>query len=34
MPSETVDQYMKDIFGTTIDGMHKVGLVDCSTEEE
>ena len=34
MPSETVDQYMKDIFGTTIDGMHEVGLVDCSTEEE
>ena len=34
MPSETVDQYMKDIFGRTIDGIHQVGLVDCSTEEE
>ena len=32
MPSEIVDQYMKDIlFGTTIDGLHEVGLVDCST---
>ena len=34
MPSETVDQYMKDIFGRSIDGIHEVGLVDCSTEEE
>ena len=34
MTSEIIDQFMRDIFGVTIDGLHEVGLVDCSTEEE
>ena len=32
--SDMVDHYMKDIFGATTDGLHEIGLVDSSTEEE
>jgi len=34
MSSEVIDQFMKDVFGVTMDGLHEVGLVDCSTEKE
>ena len=32
--SDIINQYMKDIFGKTIAGVHEVGLVDMANEEE
>ena len=34
LPSEIINQYMKDIFGKTVAGVHEVGLVDMANEEE
>ena len=34
LPSDIINQYMKDIFGKTIAGVHEVGLVDMENEEE
>lgn len=34
LPSEIINQYMKDIFGKTVAGVHEVGLVDLANEEE
>ena len=34
LPSDIINQYMKDIFGKTIAWVHKVGLVDMANEEE
>jgi len=34
MSSNVIDDYVKDIFGTTVDGVHEIGLVDASSEEE
>ena len=33
LPSEIINQYMKDIFGKTVAGVHEVGLVDMANEE-
>ena len=32
--SEVINQYIKDIFGKTTAGVHEVGLVDMTTDEE
>ena len=34
LPSEIINQYMKDIFGKTVEGVHEVGLVDLANDEE
>ena len=34
LPSEVINQYMKDVFGRTTEGVHEVGLVDMTNEEE
>ena len=34
LPSEVINQYMTDVFGRTTEGLHEVGLVDMTDEEE
>lgn len=34
LPSEIINQYMKDIFGKTVAGVYEVGLVDLANEGE
>ena len=34
LPSDVINQYMKDVFGKTTEGVHEVGLVDMMNEEE
>jgi len=34
IPSEIINQYMKDIFGKTTSGVHEVELIDMTNEEE
>jgi len=34
MSSDVIDNCIKDILGTTTDGLHEIGLVDSSSEEK
>ena len=34
MPSATIKEFMKDVFGQTIEGVHEVGLVDARSRDD
>ena len=34
MPPATIKEFMKDVFGQTIEGVHEAGLVDATSKEE
>ena len=33
MPSSTIKEFMRDVFGQTVEGVHEAGLVDDMSKE-